>query len=364
MISRNAPIAQPRKNLSLCEFELAKLYEFFVTPDAILGSPECVGNDAWAAMHKKRKEIPVAPALVLAVFRTLCDFTRRNDWQRCTATNWAVHKSTCKETSLMGWEHRTWLTQEEMGARAMVCVSTVQRALKVLVTLGLVRIESHQINRMKTRNVTWVQFTDEQIAFVRDPAHRKASKANETIKTYEEKFAPARGHTVQEIEDDKLRREEIARQKFARKGHFIKSPCLTIGKPDFVRDVRPKLKRDFENTSEAEGAERMAVSIGVTSQMAKTYAIHNPTVLVELVLYAKQCLKIRQTWAGWTCKNFQRFVVGLPYGQAENDIRWTRAAQERTLREIKRGRRGQFAHDSKQITSDITDKLSKIGRAF
>lgn len=329
MVSKSPRVAQVRTNLSLCEFDLSKLYEFYVTPDRILHA--CKGNDT-IVDAPKAKRTDIAPALVLAVFRTLCDFTRRNQWQRCDPI---------KDVREGAWEHRTWLTQEEMGARALVSISTVQRALDVLRLMGLVRIEAHQINRMKTRNVTWVQFTESQVAFARDPAHRRAHSAQEVTAEYEAKFAPARGHTVQEIEEEKLRREEIARAKLAKKGLFVRPPCLNTAKPDFATEVRPNLKTDFEGTPEADRASTLAMGIGIELSMARKYAIHSPKVLVELVTYSMR-FKNQGMRAGYVCKHFQRFVVGKPYGQAENELRWTKSAQTRTLADIKRGRRGQF----------------------
>ena len=75
MISRTAPVAQLRTNLSLSEFDLSTLYEFFVTPEKIDAACSLVnfGNAVSASVDRTKREptFEIAPAFVLAVFRRL-----------------------------------------------------------------------------------------------------------------------------------------------------------------------------------------------------------------------------------------------------------------------------------------------------
>ncbi len=333
MISQSTQIAQLRRNLSLSEFDLSKLYEFFVTPEKIeeACSLENYGNLVYAQTSRTKREptFDVAPAFVLAVFRRLCDYTRKNEW-RC------VDPTSDPREGL--WEHCTFESQESIASHVLVSVDTVQRALRVLSLMGLVYVAHHQIGRMRTRNVNWVRFSNSQIEFARNEKHKKAASARQIIDEYEYEFAPARGHTVQEAEAEKIRKEETARAKLAKRGQFIKPPCLNTSKPDYATEVRPLLKSTYAGTPEAIEAAQIAERVGIRREFANLYAVHSPSVLVELCLYAKKNLKRTETHAGYIAKHFQRFVVGLSYGEDENKSRWTQAAQSRIMTDIKRGR--------------------------
>ena len=333
MISRNAPVAQLRTNLSLSEFDLSTLYEFFVTPEKIEAACSLVnfGNAVSASVDRTKREptFEIAPAFVLAVFRRLCDYTRKNEW-RC------VDPASDPREGL--WEHCTYESQESIADHVLVSVDTVQRALRVLSLMGLVHVAHHQIGRMRTRNVNWVRFSNAQLEFARNEKHKKAARARQVVDEYENEFAPARGHTVQEAEAEKMRKEEAARLKLAKRGQFIKPPCLNISKPDYATQVRPLLRSTYEGTPEAIEAARMAERVGIGQNFATLYAIHSPSVLVELCLYAKKNLKRAEMHAGYVAKHFQRFVVGLSYGEDENKSRWTKSAQSRIMTDIKRGR--------------------------
>jgi len=244
-------------------------------------------------------KMSIRPGAVLAVYRALMRYTRG------AKQRWRVAQSS---PSLV--EHEVYPSQETIRKMTMFSVRSIQRSIKVLVTLEALRVEVHRVGHAgnldkrggfcKTRNRYWMFAPCEPIM----EARAKWQKAKQPEKPTDPMRIPksrsafnASKHTSDRLHHVATgsRTDEVSKER-------ARDELLKIGTPYKSKGIFLK-------------AFDMAKTMGVDAGVAYSYSLAIAPEMIEIMKYANQFILRSETRAGWTIKQAKRALVGLPYGK-------------------------------------------------